>query len=136
LAAPSRSCVRCLGGGLVDTGRFLDLDSASAIREYRRVAPGIILTNPDAFLYNREIAVGNLKNRSQILQSLRDLPTAVVVSDSEVLDFIERFLLAGRGLSYIDVHLLAAARVSEAPIRTPDRRLQTSGELLSLSAKP
>ena len=83
-----------------------------------------------------EVAVGNLKNRSQILQSFRDLPAAVVVSDSDVLDFIERFLLAGRGLSYIDVHLLAAARLSGAPIWTADRRLQTSAELLSLSAKP
>jgi predicted nucleic acid-binding protein len=45
-------------------------------------------------------------------------------------------LLAGRGLGYIDVHLLAAARLSHASLWTADKRLQASAELLSLSAKP
>jgi predicted nucleic acid-binding protein len=83
-----------------------------------------------------EVAVGNLKNRSLILNGLRDLPAALVASDDEALDFIVRFLLAGRGLSYIDFHLLAAARLSEAALWTADRRLQVSAELLSLSTKP
>ena len=83
-----------------------------------------------------EIAVGNLRNRRQILGSLRDLPAAAVASDEEVLEFIDRYLLAGRGLGYIDVHLLAAARLSNAVLWTADKRLQSSAELLSLSAKP
>ena len=83
-----------------------------------------------------EIAVGNLRNRRQVLDTLRDLPAAVVASDEEVLEFIDRYLLAGRGLGYIDVHLLAAARLSDAGLWTADKRLQASAELLSLSAKP
>ena len=83
-----------------------------------------------------ELAVGNLRNRSQILNTLRDLPAAVVASDEEVLRFIDRYLLAGRGLGYIDVHLLAAARLSHAGLWTTDKRLQASAELLSLSVEP
>ena len=83
-----------------------------------------------------EIAVGNLKNRSEVLRGLHDMPAAMVVSDADALDFIERFLLAGRGLSYIDIHLLAAARLNEATLWTADRRLQKSAELLSLSITP
>jgi predicted nucleic acid-binding protein len=83
-----------------------------------------------------EVAVGHLRNRRQILDTLRDLPAAVVASDEEVLEFIDRYLLAGRGLGYIDVHLLAAARLSHAGLWTADKRLGASAELLSLSAKP
>jgi predicted nucleic acid-binding protein len=83
-----------------------------------------------------EIAVGNLRNRRRVLDTLRDLPAAVVASDEEALHFIDRYLLAGRGLGYIDVHLLAAARLSHSVVWTADKRLQASAELLSLSAKP
>ena len=83
-----------------------------------------------------EIAVGNLQNRRQVLDTLRNLPAAVVASDEEALEFIDRYLLAGRGLGYIDVHLLAAARLSDAGLLTTDKRLQASAELLSLSATP
>lgn len=83
-----------------------------------------------------EVAVGNLRNRGQVLGTLRDLPAAIMASDEEVLEFIDRYLLAGRGLGYIDVHLLAAARLSHASLWTADQRLQASAELLSLSAKP
>jgi predicted nucleic acid-binding protein len=83
-----------------------------------------------------EVAVGHLRNRSQILGTLRDLPAAVVASDEGVLEFIDKCLLAGRGLDYIDVHLLAAARLSHAGLWTADKRLQASAEILSLSAKP
>jgi len=45
-----------------------------------------------------ELACGNLKNRREILQLLGDLPGAPVASDREVLEFIERRALMGRGL--------------------------------------
>jgi predicted nucleic acid-binding protein len=83
-----------------------------------------------------EVALGHLRNRRQILGTLRDLPAAVVASNEEVLEFVERYLLAGRGLGYVDVHLLASARLSHAGLWTTDKRLEASAELLSLSAKP
>jgi predicted nucleic acid-binding protein len=117
------------------------VDSSVWIEHLRRESPDVssllssrrILVHP--FVIG-EIAVGHLRNRRQILNTLLDLPAAVVASDKEVLEFIERYLLAGRGLGYIDVHLLTAARLSNAGLWTADKRLQASAELLSLSAKP
>jgi predicted nucleic acid-binding protein len=66
---------------------------------------------------------GNLRNRRQVLDLLQGLPAATVASDSEVLMMIEQQQLMGRGIGYIDAHLLAAARLSGYPLWTHDRRL-------------
>ena len=70
-----------------------------------------------------EIACGNLRNRNQVLDLLQGLPAAVVASDSEVLLLIERSNLMGRGIGYVDAHLLAAAKLSRCGLWTQDRRL-------------
>ena len=70
-----------------------------------------------------EIACGNLRNRNQVLELLQGLPAAVVASDSEVLLLIERSNLMGRGIGYVDAHLLAAAKLSRCGLWTQDRRL-------------
>ena len=70
-----------------------------------------------------ELACGNLRNRQQVLELLLGLPMATVASDTEVLLLIERELLMGRGIGYIDAHLLASARLSHCRLWTQDRRL-------------
>ncbi len=70
-----------------------------------------------------ELACGNLRNRSQVLDLLQGLPAAMVASDTEVLLLIEREQLMGRGIGYIDAHLVAAARLSHCRLWTQDRRL-------------
>ena len=70
-----------------------------------------------------ELACGNLCNRSQVLDLLQGLPTSTVASGAEVLLLIERDRLISRGIGYIDVHLLAAARLSNCRLWTQDRRL-------------
>ena len=70
-----------------------------------------------------EIACGKMRNRNQVLDLLQGLPAAVVASDSEVLLLIERSNLMGRGLGYVDAHLLAAAKLSHSGLWTQDRRL-------------
>ena len=77
-----------------------------------------------------ELACGNLGNRSEILSLLRALPSAIVADDDEVLQFIEKNSLMGKGLGYIDVHLLASAVLSRIPIWTLDKKLdKVSAEL-------
>ncbi len=46
-----------------------------------------------------ELACGNLRNRSQVLELMQGLPAATVASDAEVLLLIERDRLMGRGSS-------------------------------------
>jgi predicted nucleic acid-binding protein len=70
-----------------------------------------------------ELACCNLRNRSQVLELLQGLPAATVASDAEVLLLIEGDRLMGRGIGYIDAHLLASARLSHCRLWTQDRRL-------------
>jgi predicted nucleic acid-binding protein len=70
-----------------------------------------------------ELACGNLKNRHEILISLQSLPTAILAEDEEVLKFIENYQLMGKGLGYIDVHLIAAALLTDIPLWTLDKTL-------------
>ena len=81
-----------------------------------------------------ELACGNLRNRSQVLELLQGLPTATVASDAEVLLLIEREQLMGRGIGYVDVHLLAAARLSHCRLWTQDRRLAAVAQEQGLAA--
>jgi predicted nucleic acid-binding protein len=83
-----------------------------------------------------ELATGGLRQREIILQALRGLPRATVAHDSEVLDFIERETLFGSGLGYIDVHLLAAVRLtSGALLWTRDKRLQVVARRMAIAAQ-
>ena len=60
-----------------------------------------------------EIACGSLRDRSSILELLQDLPAAVVAEGREVLGFIERHVVHGKGIGYVDVHLLASVALTE-----------------------
>jgi hypothetical protein len=70
-----------------------------------------------------ELACGNLKNRHEILTSLQSLPMTILAEDVEVLSFIENHQLMGKGLGYIDVHLIAAAVLTDVPLWTLDKTL-------------
>ena len=77
-----------------------------------------------------ELACGNLKNRSQILSLLQELPRTQTANHEEVMYFIESNRLMGKGLGYVDVHLLASAVLSPVPLWTLDKTLaQTASEL-------
>ena len=78
-----------------------------------------------------ELACGNLANRSEVLELLGGLPAAPTATDPEALEFIERRALMGRGVGYIDVHLLASIVLSgDGRLWTRDSRLAAvAGEL-------
>ena len=78
-----------------------------------------------------ELACGSLQDRSAVLGLLRDLPAAEVATSSEVLHCIERHALHGRGIGYVDVHLLASVLLMPgAALWTRDRRLHQVADLL------
>lgn len=70
-----------------------------------------------------ELACGNLKNRSEILTLLLALPVATQAEHEEVMQFIESNKLMGKGLGYVDVHLIASAALTGVSIWTLDQRL-------------
>lgn len=72
-----------------------------------------------------ELACGNLPDRENVLDLLKELPQIPVANDEEVLFLIERHRLMGRGIGYIDAHLLAAALLAgSVRLWTLDRRLR------------
>jgi len=77
-----------------------------------------------------ELACGNLKNRAEIISLLEALPAAVVVEHHELLSFIEIRNIMGKGLGYIDVHLLAGALSTGIPLWTLDKKLHRVAEEL------
>ena len=70
-----------------------------------------------------ELACGNLKNRHEILTYLQSLPMTILAEDEEVLKFIENNQLMGKGLGYIDIHLIASAVLTDVPLWTLDKTL-------------
>ena len=84
-----------------------------------------------------EVACGNVANREGVFSVLKSLPALPVISDYEVLRFIERNRLMGRGIGYIDFHLLTAVALTP-PVRlwTNDRRLKGAAGALKLAYRP
>jgi predicted nucleic acid-binding protein len=79
-----------------------------------------------------ELACGNLRNRSGILSLLHALPMATLAEHEEVMRFIENHSLMGKGLGYIDMHLLASALLSRIPVWTLDKKLKKVSSKLGL----
>jgi len=83
-----------------------------------------------------ELALGSLslRQRESILAALQDLPQATVASETEVRRFIDREALYGRGIGYVDAHLLASARLTlGGSLWTRDRRLHAVASQLGLA---
>jgi len=119
---------------LVDTSVWVDHlragDKALAVL----LESGMVLTHP--FVIG-ELALGNLRQRELVLGAMSDLPRASVATDTEILHFIDRHALFGRGVGYVDVHLLAAVRLTTgAALWTHDQRLYCAAEKLGLAMTP
>src|SRR3972149_10666445 len=80
-----------------------------------------------------ELACGNLKNRYEILALLQALPTSTQAEHENAMQFIENYRLMGKGLGYIDVHLLASALLTEVPIWTLDKKLNEVSTVIGIS---
>ena len=63
------------------------------------------------------------------------LPSAPTVESDEFLMFIESNSLMGKGLGYIDFHLLASAVLAGIELWTNDRKLHLASQELRISFK-
>ena len=110
---------------LVDTSIWIDhLRSGSPVL-------AALLQNEVVFTHDfviGELACGNLRNRAEVLSLLQSLPRLSAATEDETLFFIEQQQLMGRGIGYIDAHLLAAAVIRDIPIWTKDKRLMAIAE--------
>lgn len=84
-----------------------------------------VLTHP---MVIGELACGNLKNRAAILSLLRALPQAQKAAHQEVFHLLESRRVYGRGIGWVDAHMLASALLSDCHLLTSDRRLAEVAE--------
>jgi predicted nucleic acid-binding protein len=116
---------------LVDTSVWVDHLRTSDEMLVGLLDTAMVLAHP---LVIGELALGNLDRREIVLSALSDLPRAIVATDTEVLHFIDRHTLFGRGVGYTDVHLLAAVRLTAgAELWTRDKRLHGVAVQLGLA---
>ncbi len=91
-----------------------------------------VLTHP---FVAGELALCFLRQRAIVLGALRNLSQAATANGDEVLAFIENGALAGQGIGYVDVHLLAL--VASTPgilLWTRDKHLRAVAERLGSHA--
>ena len=115
---------------LVDTSVWVDHLRSGDAALAARLEAGHVLMHP--FVLG-ELALGSLRRRETVLALLHDLPPATAATDAEVLYFVESHRLWGRGIGWVDAHLLAAARLTAgAGVWSRDRSLTAVGRDLGL----
>ena len=111
---------------LVDTSVWVDYLRNGDARLVDLLQCGAVAMHP--FVVG-ELECGSLSDRAPILRLLRDLPAAVVAGDDEVLGFIESYLLYGKGVGYVDAHLLASVALTAGTgLWTRDKRLRLAAK--------
>lgn len=117
---------------LVDSSVWMDHLRGGNAELARLLHNGEVLTH--AFVIG-EIALGSLRQRDVVLSAMRGLPEAVRSSDDEVVAFIESQALFGRGIGYVDAHLLASVRLTAGSrLWTRDKRLFQAASTLGIAA--
>jgi predicted nucleic acid-binding protein len=106
---------------LVDTSVWVDHLSKNNSEMKRLLDGGRVLLHP--FIVG-ELAMGNLKRRNLVLKELQKLPEALVAREEEVLQFVAARGIFGRGIGYIDAHLLTSVQLTPgASLWTRDKRM-------------
>ena len=105
---------------LVDTSVWIDHLRRRNTKLFSQLENGQVECHP--FVIG-ELACGSLRRRAEILALLNALPRVQEAGHDEVLALMESRRLMGRGLGWIDVHLIASALVSRTSLWTLDKRL-------------
>lgn len=117
------------------------LDTSVWIEHFRRgiQAAGALAIRVDVLMHPyvlTEISLGSLPDRRMTLRFLRRLLPPVLSSEAHLALFIEEQRLYASGLSFVDVNLLASARLTEdCRLWTLDRRLADAAARLGVLAE-
>ena len=107
---------------LVDTSVWIDHLRKTSQHLQLLLIDGEVVCHP---LVIGELVCGNLHNRKEIIGLLQALPMAPEIDFEEYLYFVEAHHLFGKGIGYIDIQLLASAKLSQTSLWTLDKRLNT-----------
>jgi predicted nucleic acid-binding protein len=84
------------------------------------------------FVYG-ELLIGDKGGRKALLVEYERMDQAPVVPHADVVAFVRDRALHGRGIGWIDVHLLASALVARLELWTTDPALATVAKELGIS---
>ncbi len=116
---------------LADSSVWIDHLRFAEPQLERLLFGGEVLGHP---LVTGEVGMGSVNNRFQVLKELDRLPVAILGRDEEVRRLVESAKLFGRGIGYVDAHLLVAVQLTtEALLWTRDNRLQKVASELGLA---
>lgn len=116
---------------LADTSVWVEHLRRGEARLATLLGAGDVLCHP--FVVG-ELACGHLRQRTEILSLLAALPSLGKATDPEVLAFIDRHKLQGKGLGLIDMHLLASCALARRPLWTLDSRLARAATQIGIDA--
>jgi len=118
---------------LLDASVWIDHIRSADRRVFELLDAGKVLCHP--FVIG-EVAMGQFRNRSAVLSDLRRLRIAEIASHQEVMTLVERRSLFGKGIGYVDAHLLAATFLTpNASLWTRDKSLKEAARQLKLAAE-
>jgi predicted nucleic acid-binding protein len=117
---------------LVDTSVWIDHFRRGDAKLAKLLESGEVECHP--FVIG-ELACGSLQARAEILSLLRKLPQTPLVEHEEALAFVDGNKLAASGLGWIDVHLLASARLGGTLLWSRDRRLAATARRFGLAVQ-
>jgi predicted nucleic acid-binding protein len=80
-----------------------------------------------------ELACGTLHRRAQLLTWMRKLPAATIANDQEVFTLIEEKHLWGKGIGWVDAHLLASGLITGCELWTRDQPLHAAAVKLGIA---
>jgi len=115
---------------LVDTSVWVDHFRYKNLRLSQLLVDGDVLTHP--FVIG-ELACGFLTKRAEILSLLSTLPQILVAEPGEVLELLNSHRLYGRGLGWVDTHLLTSAVLSRTPVWSLDKTLSRVADALGVT---
>ena len=117
---------------LVDTSVWVDHLSRGNAPLVDLLNEGLVACHP--FVIG-ELACGRLRNRVEILGLLTALPQARLAEQDELLGLIDRHRLFGRGLGWVDIHLLGSAYLSGCTLWSSDKALAEAARRLGVATE-
>lgn len=116
---------------LVDTSVWIDHLRNNNVTLVNLLNTGQVLIHP--FVIG-ELALGNLRQRDAILDTLNNLQSVKIAKDEETIRFINQHKLYGLGIGHIDAHLLTSVRLTPGTLLwTKDKPLHAAANRLEMS---
>jgi predicted nucleic acid-binding protein len=121
---------------LVDTSvwvRFLSNQAPHKAQLERLLSLDAVIAHD---LVYGELLVGDLGGRGQLLADYERMHHARLVPHWNVVEFVRARSLHGRGMGWIDIHLLASALVERLRLWTADPRFSAVAREMGIAYEP